>query len=410
MLSNSGKATAIKFHHRRPEKRPKNAGSARFLMAFNNKFSTRGRMDPSRISHIVASPATTCMNIKSRRSPKQKCSNPATHGIYCGLHFKHPRPWSPPVTTIDSTAVLRIQRWFRMWRPIVHIRRHGIAYYDRTLTTNDCDFFSTDAMSDISGTYFFSYVDTDRHVYGFDVRSIHTLVQRARTSDGEPTNPFTRQAIPSPVIQKIAALVAHLQKQGKDTEWEPIAPPTPEQQLRMKIVDLFAKIDELGYYSSPDWFIGLNRQQQKRLYLEFYNIWTSRAELSAVQKNTIVPDYLTKLFRHSPWSLSEHTLESIQKINMHVIRLLISSAADRNDRILGAMYVIGALTVVHEGARTAYPWLHESLGSSTIMESDVGSTGGRFSLRSLLGPSWLEELLALREPLPVLSLPPQLMM
>lgn len=347
-----------------------------------------------------------CMNIKSRRSPKQKCSNPATHGMYCGLHFKHPRHWSS--AAIDPEVVLRIQHWFRTWRHIMHIRRHGIAYYDRTITTNDTDFFSTDAMTDISGAYFFSYVDTDNHVYGFDVRSIHTLVRRARMSSEEATNPFTRQLIPAPIIQRIHALVAHLQKQGKETEWEPIAPPTPEQQLRMKIVDLFAKIDELSYYSSPDWFIGLNRQQQKRLYIELYNIWNTRAELSAVQKNTIVPEYLTKLFRHSTWSLSDHALESIQKINMHIIRLLISSATDRNDRILGAMYVISALTVVHNGARMAYPWLHESLGNSMIVESDVGNTG-RFTLRSLLGPSWLEELLTLREPLPVFALPPQMM-
>ena len=40
-------------------------------------------------------------------------------------------------------------------------------------------------------------------------------------------------------------------------------------------------------------------------------------------------------------------------------KTLVTAAANRADRQLGAMYVLGALTLVSRSARTAFPWLHE---------------------------------------------------
>jgi hypothetical protein len=171
----------------------------------------------------------------------------------------------------------------------------------------------------------------------------------------------------------------------------------------MKVVDLFAKIDELNYYSSPDWFIGLDRDQQRKFYRELHAIWSHKAGLSIQQKNTIVPQHMQRLFRHAPWALTEQSLESLQKINMNVIRLMISSAEDRNDRILGAMYVVSTLTLVNEQARNAYPWLHES-----VFEDEHETH--YMPHQPLFGIGWLNDLLSIannRIPVPPpLELPP----
>ncbi len=366
-------------------------------------------------------PETPCKNIKSRRSPNIQCANPATHGDYCGIHYKHPRPWSPKKSPIIHAepdpekrleCAKKIQAWYRAWRGLYFIHRHGIAYFDRSLAHNDSDLVSTDSMTDISGFMFFSYIDEEKHVYGFDVRSVYTLVQNAKMRGEVPVNPYTRKTIPLAPLRRLHDLVKWLSDRHISTEWAPLAPPTPLQQFNMKVVDLFTKIDELNYYSSPSWFIDLDLRAQKRFYTEIHGIWTHRAGLSIQQKSLIVPNFHTRLFRHPPWALIDQTLESMRKLNMGVIRNLISSAEDKNDRILGAMYVVSTLTIVSDSAREAYPWLYESVAGGVEEEAlprlDDLFLHRRLALHNAEGFRWLNQLLALaeHEPLPALELPP----
>jgi len=346
-----------------------------------------------------------CANVKSRRSPKHKCTNPATHGAFCGRHYKHPVPWKPfnkPITRSITMSRDRIGKWYRFWLPFRKLHRHGIGYWDRSILTNDTDFFSTDAVSDISGMYFFSYRDTDGHCYGFDIRSIYTIIYKAANAGEAPLNPYNRSVISEPVQSKIKALAAWLQKMGFSVEWAPLMPPTPEQQWRMKVVDLFTKIDELNYYSSPDWFINLNRTEQRKFYSEIHSIWTHRAGLTGIEKSNIVPNYYQTLFRHPPWALGDQPLESLQKINMGVIRLFITSAKDRNDRILGAMYVVSALTLVSEQAKSAYPWLYES-----VFDENTPYVPAPRNLGNYFGAGFWTNIMNLSNHMPVLQLPVQ---
>jgi hypothetical protein len=356
-----------------------------------------------RISHVVGE---TCRNIKARNKPKDRCSNPATHGEYCGIHFKHPHKWNPELPDNIGKRVKRrhaasdpcakkIQSWYRFWRDLKQARRHGPGYWDRTVNTNDNDFFSTDTLKDVNNIYLFSYRDADNHIYGFDVRSIHSIIHRSRLSGETALNPYTRSVIPNDVHRKVANLTKWLTKRGYSIEWAPLEPPTPEQQWRMKVVDLFAKIDELNYYSSPDWFISLDRDNQRKFYRELHAIWSHRAGLSIQQKTLIVPHFMQRLFRHAPWALGEQSLESLQKINMNVIRQMISSADDRNDRILGAMYVVSTLTLVCEQARSAYPWLHESVAED--VEHDLPNP----RTVPLFGIGWLHNLLTISDRFPL---------
>lgn len=386
-------------------------------------------MSADRISHVTASgtPLTVayCANIKSRKDPKKQCINLATHGEYCGIHYKHPRPWCPgsPASIaarvksrrcrnmeLERASLQTILKWWRWVNGLRQRRIRGPAYWTRTICTNDADFFSTDPVTDISGYTFYSYKDTDNHIYGFDLRSIHTLLYRARTSGETASNPFTRAPFPPFVHRQVPQLVRALSRHKISVEWAPLAPPTPEQQTRMKIVDVFSKIDELNYYSSPDWFLGLTVDGHRHFYSSLFDIWTHRANLSLAQKNTIVPGFVSRLFRIPRWSLADMSLDALQRLNLNMIRMMITSATDRNDRILGAMYVMSALTLVCEGARTAYPWLYESVQEAPA-EPAAFVPVRRDGLANLLGIGWLQDLLALREavdaaPVPGAAIPP----
>jgi len=251
-------------------------------------------------------------------------------------------------------------------------------------------------VADISSTYFFSYIDADKHVYAFDIRSLHMLIYKSRLVGEHAMNPYNRNPISPQIVRRVEQFVSRLRKADLPTEWAPLEPPTPEQQWRMKVVDLFAIIDELNYYSSPDWFIQLTREGHITFYRELHALWMHRAGLSMAQKNAIVPRFNTRLFRHPPWALRDQSTDALQKINMTTIQLLVTSAADKNDRILGAMYVISALTLVSAQARTAYPWLYDSV---FVEEEPM-----RFNLRNILGVDLVHDLFPI--PPPLLVLPP----
>ena len=332
-----------------------------------------------------------CKNIKSKKDTKTRCANTATHGDFCWLHYKRPNMWIPEGMIVPSTstklvkgtsqptslpvlkittramkankrldATKSIQRWFRSHKAMHQWRRRGPAVFVRSLCVNEVDFFSTDPVADISGIMFFSYMDEKKHVYGFDLRSIASLIEKSDDSE-KVENPFNRALLPASSLNNVHTLVRQLVRANISTKWEPLKPETPIQQYRMKVVDLFALIDQLNYYTSPDWFLALTDRGHKTFYRELYSIWTIRANLTSTQKRQIVPNYLQTLFRYPPWALVSMSLEKIQSINLGTIRTFITSATDKNDRILGAMYVMSALTLVSPEARNAYSWLYESV-------------------------------------------------
>ena len=408
-------------------------------------------MDADIISHVrmpaIEEAVRTCENIKSRKDPKKPCANPATHGAYCGLHFKHPHPWTPPspkhaaaaatarAASVNETvgarvrcrkgnaaaaaaAAAKVQGWWRLRRGLSIYRIHGPAGNARDLCVNDSDFFSTDALVDISGIMFFSYADTDGRIYGFDVRSLHTLLYRARQEGEAALNPYTRAEVPTKVARDVSARVRWLTRRRLPTEWAPLLPPTPDQRMRMKVVDLFAHIDSLSYYSSPDWFIGLDARGQRRFYAFLYDIWAVRAGLSIEQKSAMVPQFPRRIFRTPLFATRTMELEELQRLNLSTIRVMTSSASDREDRVLGAMYVISALTLVCAGAQTAYPWLYESVAdgvpapavpavaAAPVVAAAAAAAAEGGLLRNGLG--WLIDLLAAaREEVPPLELPPR---
>jgi hypothetical protein len=371
---------------------------------------------------------------------KTRCKNTATHGDYCGHHHKHPcvfespeseqKPKSEPKSekperrvserNTRRAAATRIQKWFRETNPLHQWRTRGPAYHDRSLCVNDADFFSMDSVADISGFMFFSYMEKDTHIYGFDIRSIATLIAnaakanaaKAEDEDQPPENPFNRDPIPLLEVQKVQKIVEKLKYSKISTEWAKLEPQTPDQQYRMKVVDLFQLIDGLNYYSSPDWFLVLNFSEHMKFYRELHSIWVYRANLTLEQKETIVPNYISNLFHHSPRAISRFSAERMKKVNMGVIKTLITSAADRNDRILGAMYVMSAMTLVNSGARDAYPWLYESVIGNDLEfpEEQENIPPPLFGMTG-----WLRDLLYMTMPplvpnqqntMPFLALPP----
>ena len=358
------------------------------------------------LRNTVVYTAIVCANIKSRKQPGLRCTNPATVGDYCGIHARKPIPHVAGVSTFrkirklnklcqkkaETDALERIGRWIDLCRKRRDRKRGGPAFYVRDQMVSDTDFFSTESLHETPSQYFVSYAE-EGLLYGFDLRSIYTILHRAKTLGEPPLNPYTRSSIPDSFARHVTALAAVLKKRGAAVSWEPLDPPTPEQQSRMRIVDLFALLNELQYYSSPDWYFAMETADHRRFYRELHAIWSIRAGLTDAQKATIVPHYGTRLFRISPHATEDLTSDSLQKLTASTIRTFVMSAADKEERVLGAMYVVSALTLVNEEARAAYPWLYESVYEPPAVRPPPPRLFG-----------WWIRLMGGRDPIPLLEL------
>jgi hypothetical protein len=310
------------------------------------------------------SAVTQCVSIKSKKNQTERCPNPAKDGgEFCGHHRLSAVRWISPVAQVGQ--VTKIQNWYRQKMMYRNIHFHGLGFYNREACVNSEDFFSTESLKDISNNAFYSFRDASENLlYAFDIRSLHMLTQKS-TEKNEPTkNPYTRSVIPVCVLNKARRLIEWRRARKMELSWVPTVTITPEQGWRMKVVEIFVMMEELQYGADPEWFIALSLTGQKRFYLNLLDIWQHRAGLSQEDRERIVPSP-QQLFH---WGITRITaiqqLSTIRTTNSYIMKKMITSAVDRSDKVLGAMYILTALTQVSPEAAEAFPWLFESAADS----------------------------------------------
>jgi hypothetical protein len=135
-----------------------------------------------------------------------------------------------------------------------------------------------------------------------------------------------------------------------------------EKSIEMRTIELFQNIDYLGNYSSPEWFISLNRNQLIQFMRELSDIWHYRAQLSMeVKRNICPPDGDPFRNLNLSYIINENDLLVIKKKVLDILEKFVKTGVDRDSKSLGAYYVLGALTLVNESAAVSMPWLFQSV-------------------------------------------------
>ena len=132
--------------------------------------------------------------------------------------------------------------------------------------------------------------------------------------------------------------------------------------ISARIQELFMEIDQLGNYTDIDWFLQLNKRDYFLLYGNLFDTWRYRGRLSYSVKNRICP--LGDPFLHvMPVSMrvDEVSEQQLQTGCITVMERLAYTAYDIEDRKLGALHILLALTVVSIPARENMRWLYESM-------------------------------------------------
>lgn len=260
----------------------------------------------------------------------------------------------------SSKYIIKIQRLFRgnMVRNMILLR--GPALKSREKCVNTEDFLTMDELKNISLLDFFSYEDTDGKIYGFNIISIYNLIIK---STKNPTNPYTRQPIPTNAINNIKKII-NICKSLKT----PIniiinndSDISNKKKFELKILDLFQHINSLGNYSDPNWFISLDRPQLIRFYRELYDIWNYRANLSDETKIKIYPPRGNLFSFNDRNIMNDSNILIIQNKLLNIMEKLAYFGIDNDHKTLGCYYILAALTLVSIPAATSLSWLHQSV-------------------------------------------------
>jgi hypothetical protein len=132
--------------------------------------------------------------------------------------------------------------------------------------------------------------------------------------------------------------------------------------LDARISELFMEIDQLGNYTNVEWFTNLQRHELLVFLNQLHELWRFRARLSFQFKTRICP--LGDPFAASSiprQSRNDDSTVQIRELCMNAMESLVFTASDIEDRKLGAMYVLIALTYVSVPAHNNLPWLFESM-------------------------------------------------
>ena len=278
--------------------------------------------------------------------------------------------------SVKADIILKIYNHFKLYDKAEYIQKvwrkylfkryntiRGPARFNRKLCVNETDFFTMDDIKDIPYAQFYSFKDTDNMIYGFDIMSIYNLFDKGFE---KITNPYNRNPFPKEVKKNMLKII-WMGRLFKDTisltmtEEEPAQEQASMTNIENRIISLFNDIDNLGNYTSVEWFLALEIPSLIRFMIELNDIWTYRANLSEDVRLEICPNY-RNLFRLMYYGdMRSCSVPMLREIALSSMDMLVRTGINHDSRCLGTNYVLCALTMVSPAAAIALPWLYQSV-------------------------------------------------
>ena len=309
-------------------------------------------------------PFRQCLNIKSKKHKDIQCKSVVSQGDFCARHYKNPIRYKPPsvqkyLNTVTypynaNANAIKIQHWAR--KALAHLRykQQGPATNCLEVSNNQTELQSMDQIQTIPQLYIWSYGDANKMIWCFDIRSFSHMMASGFK------NPYTQIPLTESARNSLEHRLIWLKQKGYTTIFTNDTELTAEQTFSLRILDVFMKLDFLGYHSNTEWFSDLTLEDHIKLYRELYELWNYRLQLTSELKKTICPG-LDGIMKHDPFKFSlksQRELRWWQKLNINIFDTLVSTATEKTNRALGAMYCLTALCKVSSKTRDSYNWLN----------------------------------------------------
>ena len=244
-----------------------------------------------------------------------------------------------------ESAIVSIQKVFKGW----NIRR-------RKHCNNKEDCGTMDVLYEIPVQYYIDYKDEEGFIYGFDIRSLHMIMEEATQ-----VNPFTQKQIASVnhFFEKYNKKISFVKEKEGAVKFD--SPKlTKEQRFNQTLIRVFQKIDMLGHYTDIVWFQNMTLYDLNNFYKGAYDIFAFRAQLSHEDRRKIVKDgILFQTFIGNLHHIHERTKHILQYEILREIERILDEGEDRDSKILGITLILTVLVECSYAAALALPHLDQ---------------------------------------------------
>lgn len=305
-----------------------------------------------------------CANVKSRKYPDVCCKSLATHGEFCQKHYKNPirfpiiKPNTIQVLSKKRIHILcKLQRWLKNVLCQRRVRQQGPSGSRSqdviNVSSNTTEVYSLEPIETIIPVFMWSYIDQGR-LWTFDIRSFRHMMTAGKSLQ----NPYTREPLSDKVKASLEARLEWLRIRRFPICFLSTTELSIEQAANLRLVDIFLKMDFLGYHAPTEWFSDLTLSQQQTFYGEIYELWTHRLGIREEDRAIICP--VLNTIMKGPLINVLHVNRPARwwrKLCLDIMDALVSSAKEKSDRSTCSMYLLTALCRVSLGARQHFSWL-----------------------------------------------------
>jgi hypothetical protein len=242
------------------------------------------------------------------------------------------------LTHVDS--IILLQSFFRKF--LIH---------RRALCANDTDILTFESKYDIPGKFIYIFFnEINNKKYAYDIRTLLEIIQSEY-----PSCPYTFRTFTDNEKDKILSYKHKLISQGIDICIEKKIL-TPEEEIEMKIKDIFYEINMLDNYTNHAWFKNLSLYQLTELYVKLEDIWNYRSNMDIDSKKKII-------YNGIAFNIPLHLIKNIkskfklQEIILDEFKRFITEGINRDERKLGAILILTGLVEVSYEAADALPHL-----------------------------------------------------
>ncbi len=262
-----------------------------------------------------------------------------------------------------SYYIIKIQKITRGHLFRVFLKIHGPAIQNKKCV-NDKDFLTFQKLTEIPYQQFYSFKDKDNFIYGFDICTIYNMLKNNEYNK----NPYNRNSLPKNIYNdiKIIVTMAKNLKIDLNVKLEINNSMTDEKKLELRAIEVFQKMDNMGYITDTNWVMRLSRQRSLRYLRELKDVWNFRAQIGPLTKSNICPN-------GTPFSGINISIISATKTDLflkhtilNIIDKLVTAGINAESKSLGCMYALGAMTIVSSSAANSLPWLYESFMVTNI--------------------------------------------
>jgi hypothetical protein len=313
-----------------------------------------------------------CQNVKSRKHPHIQCTYTTVDGkLYCQRHIKNPNPFKNIKLDITRAFTRRErvagEKIVKRWRKYIvrhRFRQQGSIANCISLANNDTELFTLESVTTIPPVYRFTYRDDRAIFWIFDIRTIQQYMGKGEVLK----NPYTREVFPEATMMAIRSRIAYLISKKWPIVHSDTKGLTPEQVWNQHVLDIFLKIEDLGYLVNCDWFHNLTMAKHRDFYRKLYTLWNRSLHLTQKQRDAVIPGNRQKETNpflinpdESMPALAAKPLKWWRKKNIHIIQLFVTKAKEKENRSLGALYCLMALVSISGDAASAFPWLADAV-------------------------------------------------